>query len=432
MDLFSRGVLSKLKKEEDAYERFHSEAQSLRIVSAADRTTPYRYLLTIKDLFQHMLPKMPREYIMRQVFDDKHSILVLSDADAKIIGAVCYRPVYEREFVEIVFLAVTASCHISGYGTFLFSCFKEACKLQYNAFLAVGEKYKCKNITISDLIIFGSLEDSTAAFWGESKTCDGVVADDPASVKTNPEQSGADPAAKKPRLTDGEPAARTAEYASSTILYLLTYADNSATGFFKKQGFTQWPVSTSWVGYIKDYDGGLLMEGKVYKSVDYLHKRALIEGIRGRIFKEMESINEYHVLRNDIDAARDRYGACTPSSDRAREDFLRDFLLFVIASLQADSSAWPFLEPVDTSAVPDYLSVIERPMDLSTMLDKHRAGAYSSLKELAADVQLMVGNCLTYNTSTTQYYKCGENIKMAFDRIMEKYKDAVGAWGYAL
>jgi histone acetyltransferase len=53
------------------------------------------------------------------------------------------------------------------------------------------------------------------------------------------------------------------DYITSTtpIRYFLTYADNYAVGYFKKQGFS---VDLKldkgvWVGYIKDYDGGTLM-----------------------------------------------------------------------------------------------------------------------------------------------------------------------------
>jgi len=43
--------------------------------------------------------------------------------------------------------------------------------------------------------------------------------------------------------------------------YLLTYADNNAIGYFKKQGFTSCPTrpTKDWRGYIKDYDGGTIM-----------------------------------------------------------------------------------------------------------------------------------------------------------------------------
>lgn len=44
--------------------------------------------------------------------------------------------------------------------------------------------------------------------------------------------------------------------------YFLTYADNYAVGYFKKQGFTAdltIPRSV-WASFIKDYEGGTIME----------------------------------------------------------------------------------------------------------------------------------------------------------------------------
>lgn len=51
---------------------------------------------------------MPREYIVRLVLDRRHKTLVLLRSNT-VVGAVCYRPFYEQQFAEIVFLAVTSS-----------------------------------------------------------------------------------------------------------------------------------------------------------------------------------------------------------------------------------------------------------------------------------------------------------------------------------
>lgn len=47
-----------------------------------------------------------------------------------------------------------------------------------------------------------------------------------------------------------------------TIQHFLTYADNYAIGYFKKQGFSKDITldKTKWVGYIKDYEGGTIMQ----------------------------------------------------------------------------------------------------------------------------------------------------------------------------
>ncbi|WIA13917.1 hypothetical protein OEZ85_002487 [Tetradesmus obliquus] len=55
------------------------------------------------------------------------------------------------------------------------------------------------------------------------------------------------------------------------IRYFLTYADNNAVGYFKKQGFTREITlpRDRWVGFIKDYDGGTLMEAVLHPKLPY-------------------------------------------------------------------------------------------------------------------------------------------------------------------
>ena len=58
---------------------------------------------------------------------------------------------------------------------------------------------------------------------------------------------------------------------SRDIKYMLTYADNNAIGYFRKQGFTNSPrmPRKQWRGYIKDYEGGTLMEAYINPDIDF-------------------------------------------------------------------------------------------------------------------------------------------------------------------
>jgi histone acetyltransferase len=60
--------------------------------------------------------------------------------------------------------------------------------------------------------------------------------------------------------------------ASSNMMHLLTYADNSAIPYFKKQGFTKEITldDSIWKGCIKDYEGGTLMQCSMLPRVRYL------------------------------------------------------------------------------------------------------------------------------------------------------------------
>lgn len=56
-----------------------------------------------------------------------------------------------------------------------------------------------------------------------------------------------------------------------SIEYLMTYADNFALGYFRKQGFTKEyrMLQERWKGYIKDYEGGTMMECYIHPRLDY-------------------------------------------------------------------------------------------------------------------------------------------------------------------
>ena len=61
--------------------------------------------------------------------------------------------------------------------------------------------------------------------------------------------------------------------------YFLTYADNNAIGYFKKQGFhknLKMPIE-QWKDCIKDYDGGTLMEAEIDEKIDYSNLSEIIK-----------------------------------------------------------------------------------------------------------------------------------------------------------
>lgn len=80
--------------------------------------------------------------------------------------------------------------------------------------------------------------------------------------------------------------------------------------------------------------------------------------------------------------------------------------------------SWPFLEPVDPVklGIPDYLTVVKNPMDLSTMKKKLDAGAYNTADEFEADFRLIVENCLLYNGAESEISKLAHELTAVFER----------------
>jgi ribosomal protein S18 acetylase RimI-like enzyme len=114
-----------------------------------DDPTSLIRLVGLKTLFAKQLPKMPKEYIARLVFDPRHkSLAILSDdpadseTDDEIIGAICYRPYPDMRFAEIAFCAVSANQQVKGYGTKVMNLVKnQAVKEGIQYFITYADNY---------------------------------------------------------------------------------------------------------------------------------------------------------------------------------------------------------------------------------------------------------------------------------------------------
>lgn len=61
--------------------------------------------------------------------------------------------------------------------------------------------------------------------------------------------------------------------------------------------------------------------------------------------------------------------------------------------------------------VPDYLEFVSQPMDFSTMRSKLEGHAYCSVSDLERDFDLVVSNCLKYNSKDTLFHKAALQLR---------------------
>lgn len=98
-------------------------------------------LITLKEIFSKQLPKMPKEYIVRLVFDLNHYSLAILKC-GKIIGGICYRPYFDQHFAEIAFCAISGSEQVRGFGTILMNNTKRFVQQQgIEYFLTFADNY---------------------------------------------------------------------------------------------------------------------------------------------------------------------------------------------------------------------------------------------------------------------------------------------------
>lgn len=95
-----------------------------RVVNNDGRRESFMILTGLKCIFQKQLPKMPKEYIARLVYDRTHLSMAIVKHPLEVIGGITYRPFKGRQFAEIVFCAIDSTQQVKGYGAHLMSHLK--------------------------------------------------------------------------------------------------------------------------------------------------------------------------------------------------------------------------------------------------------------------------------------------------------------------
>lgn len=335
-------------------------------------------LTGLKCIFQKQLPKMPKDYIARLVYDRTHlSIAIVkrppdgsyaesSGFPGEVVGGITYRPFKGRQFAEIVFCAISSDQQVKGYGAHLMCHLKDYVR------------------------------------------------------------------------------------ASSDVMHFLTYADNYAIGYFKKQGFTKEITldKPKWMGYIKDYEGGTIMQCSMLPKIRYLESGRLLLKQKAAVHAKISANSASYTTHyppaqwkklkpgekippiDPLSIEAIKATGWSPDMDalarQPRRNPSHSLFMSLLNALQTSSASWPFLTPVNKDEVHDYYDVIKEPMDLGTMEQKLEKDQYEVVEDFVKDVLLIVRNCKRYNAENTPYAKAANKLeKEMWKRIKE-----IPEWSY--
>ncbi|XP_010529130.1 PREDICTED: transcription factor GTE12 isoform X2 [Tarenaya hassleriana] len=88
----------------------------------------------------------------------------------------------------------------------------------------------------------------------------------------------------------------------------------------------------------------------------------------------------------------------------------------LLKSIKEHRFGWVFAKPVDPVKlnIPDYFSVIPKPMDFSTIECKLAKNGYNSKEEFAADVRLTFSNAMLYNPPENMVHRMAKELNEIF------------------
>jgi len=225
------------------------------------------------------------------------------------------------------------------------------------------------------------------------------------------------------------------------ILHLLTYADEYAVGYFKKQDFiTDLALSSNcYKGYIKDYQGATLMGCQLHPKIVYIKSKLLFADMRhlyscvlrekypnmettlGGIEHLFQQNQEKPLFFSKIPGF-ETLSNCAPND---RDDIpmadLSGACRAVLSKLKNDKNVWPFLQPVNTHEAPDYYDNTPFPIDMGAITDRLKSGYYIHERMFIVDIKRMFVNCYKFNAPDSLYYLHGYKLNECFNKLLKHH-----------
>merc|ERR1719479_519916 len=155
---------------------------------------------------------------------------------------------------------------------------------------------------------------------------------------------------------------------------------------------------------IVNVDGTIArVSGKVVEHVEELRRETMTLKIpqkqQKQVVKESGKENRQNTAKTTTHGDY-QYNKICNNIRRRRTDPLVSFasyLEIIHNQLRRQNEALPFLQPVNPKKVPDYLDIIQRPMDLQSIRENIQHQKYHSREDFLNDINQIVENSSVYN-----------------------------------
>ena len=224
-----------------------------------------------------------------------------------------------------------------------------------------------------------------------------------------------------------------------------------------------------WKDYIKEYDGGTLMEASLNSKIDYSNLSNIIQEQKETLknitkkflnikrkhsFKEVEEafkMNNIVLTENKKNINNNNNNNNVPEINITKEIFEsipgmleagwtfedykkqldqekegQNFLTQcrkIIKKLLDEKASWPFRQPVNSAEIPDYYKKIKSPMDLSTLSSRLESGYLKTKASFVEELNKIFLNAKEYNKPGSFYYKSANQLEALIKDDIENLKN---------
>ena len=325
-------------------------------------------LIDIKNIFARQLPKMPKEYIIRLIFDKKHECIVIK-YNGKVFGGVCYCVFERTKMVEIVFLAIMSDHQIRGFGTKLMNHLKMELQKRKIHFL----------MTCADNLAIGYFKKQ--GFHKE------ILMDE--------------------KLYKGY----LKDYEGSTLMECILVEDINYRTIMEDVRNQK--------NLLKEYLKTKINNHKVHPRIPEKKWANLIKEKKKNQetlmnIKNIPGISQSKYEQKEIEALKEKEKGTT----------FRNSCKTIIEQILQHKSVWPFKQAVKKEDVPDYYDIIKEPIDFSTIKKRLDTDNYYTTKnKFVQEVKLVFKNAKKYNQPQTIYYKCAQDLENYSNNILINLKE---------
>ena len=300
-----------------------------------------------------------------------------------VFGGVCFRPFPERNFAEVVFLAIQSRFHIQGFGTRIMNHLKETLKsmnmfniltyadnnaIEYFAkqgFHKCDEKFSQCCLKLLNPILFQNYikhyEDATLMHCN--------------------------------------------------LLYHRYYHIDTVPSF------TNYNLNYCFLRESLDCQRKFLIEKLKHVSFSHVKRDGLEfnkkgKNGHGRVYKYLEIPGVSDTAWKPGDKIDTKLHTNSPLLE------LNAQLMIIWKKLHSSRHAWCFLEPVSTDTK-YYHDIVRNPIDLSHMESKLINYQYFTHKQFENDFRVMIKNCFLFNASGSKYHRSAIKLEQLFNQLWQ-------------